>query len=781
MASFQIHANMTDLSSFKAQWPIVLVTGLVMYAATRCVYNLYFHALSKYPGPRLAAVSNVWWAYHWLRGKYPWSIAEVLEEYGQTPGLSTPSRMETHSWTDWLDLGQGEDGVQWERNPAKHREIRKRLSPTFSVQSLNSKEPTLHRHIDYFVERMREIGAAQDGIELRQWTDWLALDISADMAYSREMKQMQTMNFFLAVNAVTKKFRLLAPLKFLFVPPSLIATLPQTLALNHKEVVTRIQRRGNTSHLDYFEHLCPPNGPEPNEKELKHMETVAVAHLKILNACLMETLRITVIGANGLPRISPGANVDGHYIEKGIIVQYGHFAFTRSPRYFHRPGEFLPQRWFPRGHSHWDPAFANGAREAFSPFSRGPRNCPGMGSAWRQTRLFIAKTLWNFDVERLPGEEIVFDRDFRSYAMYNTYFPTYLSIQDLITERNEDTDFFDSGSTEQITVNENRAAFAKYRIRPRVLRDVSGADTSVDVFGRKIPFPLCISPAGIQGMAHPDGELATSRACAKFGINMGVSSFSNFSVEDVVAAGREVGPIAHAMQLYTMKDRALQERIIRRAEAAGCTAILLTADSPVLGVRYNEWRNDFRTPAGLAFPMLEKTTEMIQAQTHDDGFVTFNSDAHSWAQEIPWLRSKTKMEIWIKGILTEEDVLLARQYGCDGVLVSNHGGRQLDWAPATLDALPECIKAADGKIPVHVDGGFRTGADIFKAIALGAQCCWIGRPTIWGLAYDGQKGVEKTLQIFYDDFRSISWHCSLGRTIGTIVGVNLEALNDDSL
>lgn len=266
------------------------------------------------------------------------------------------------------------------------------------------------------------------------------------------------------------------------------------------------------------------------------------------------------------------------------------------------------------------------------------------------------------------------------------------------------------------------------------MRDVSAADTTAQVLGRKIPFPLCVSPAGIQAMAHPDGELATSRACAKFGINMGVSSFSNYSVEDVVAAGRQVGPIAHAMQLYTMKDRALQERIIRRAEAAGCTAIFLTADSPVLGVRFNEWRNDFRTPAGLAFPMLEKTTEMIQAQTHDDGFVTFNSDAHSWELDIPWLRSKTKMGIWIKGILTAEDVYLARQYGCDGVLVSNHGGRQLDWAVATLDALPECVKAADGKIAVHVDGGFRTGADIFKAIALGAQCCWIGRPTIWGLA-----------------------------------------------
>lgn len=274
-------------------------------------------------------------------------------------------------------------------------------------------------------------------------------------------------NFFLAVNAVTKKFRLLAPLKFLFVPPSLLATLPYTLSLNHKEVLTRISRRGNTSHLDYFEHLCPADAPEPDKKQLKLMEIVAgqllsagyepissqflctlvfvlqdptsykhlveeirtfkksrdidteaVAHLRFLNACLMETLRITVIGANGLPRISPGAAVDGHYIEKGIAVQYGHFAFTRSTRFFRDPERFRPQRWLPPDHELWDDSFAGDAREAFRPFSRGPRSCVGMGSAWRQTRLFVAKVLWHFDVELVPGQEVVFERDFRSYAMW---------------------------------------------------------------------------------------------------------------------------------------------------------------------------------------------------------------------------------------------------------------------------------------------------------------------------------------------------------------------------
>lgn len=235
-------------------------------------------------------------------------------------------------------------------------------------------------------------------------------------------------------------------------------------------------------------------------------------------------------------------------------------------------------------------------------------------------------------------------------------------------------------------------------------------------------------------MAHPTGELSTSRACAKKSINMGISSFANYGIDEIRNAGLGVGPIAHAMQMYTMQDKAMQERIIRKAETSGCTAILLTADSPVLGVRYHEVKTDFRTPEGLEFPVLERTTEMIRSQTHDSGFTSFNSDAHSWAKEIPWLRSVSKMEIWIKGVLTAEDVLLAIEYGCDGVIVSNHGGRQLDGVPATIDALPECVEAANGRIRIHIDGGIRSGTDIFKCLALGAECCWVGRPAIWGLA-----------------------------------------------
>lgn len=215
---------------------------------------------------------------------------------------------------------------------------------------------------------------------------------------------------------------------------------------------------------------------------------------------------------------------------------------------------------------------------------------------------------------------------------------------------------------------------------------------------------------------------------------MAVSSFATYHVKEIREAGLSVGPIKHAMQMYTLKDRDHELEMIREAEKQGCTALFLTADSPVLGVRYNEWRNDFRTPEGLGFPNFGWDSERIRRTTHDDSFMNFNDSSHNWARDIPWLRSVTKMEIWIKGVVTAEDTLKAVEMGCDGILVSNHGGRQLDGVPATIDVLPECVEAAAGRIRIHVDGGIRSGTDMFKAIALGAEFCWVGRPIFWGLA-----------------------------------------------
>jgi cytochrome P450 len=308
------------------------------------------------------------------------------------------------------------------------------------------------------------------------------MDISADLAYSRELHQMQRskrretyvplsiakfltavenspildslwgVNFFAALSRTMKQFPLLNPLKLLFLPPSLLATLPKAIALNKQEARKRVERRGATQHLDYFEHICPADSPDPAEEEIDRMEVLAFqllnggyepissqflctiifllqqpksyerlvkevrgaftnyqditpeacAHLKFLHASLMETLRVTVIGANGMPRTSPGATVDGHYIPKGVstpftwcfvtlakpntwqvTVQFGHFAFTRSARYFHDANNFRPERYLPRNHPYWDPAFENDHVDDFKPFSQGPRICPGMGAAWR--------------------------------------------------------------------------------------------------------------------------------------------------------------------------------------------------------------------------------------------------------------------------------------------------------------------------------------------------------------------------------------------------------------
>jgi (S)-2-hydroxy-acid oxidase len=177
-------------------------------------------------------------------------------------------------------------------------------------------------------------------------------------------------------------------------------------------------------------------------------------------------------------------------------------------------------------------------------------------------------------------------------------------------------------------------------------------------------------------MAHPDGELATSRACAKLGVPMGVSSFATYTVGDIRAAAAEVTAgkgdgIDHAMQLYTMKAKALQSRIIHRAETAGCKAIFLTGDSPVLGVRYNEWQNGFQTPEGLGYPNMEMNSKNIRDASHDDKFATINDDGHEWDRDIKALREQTGMEIWIKGVLCAEDVEKAIEAGCDGVIVSS--------------------------------------------------------------------------------------------------------------
>ncbi|KAH7385864.1 FMN-dependent dehydrogenase [Pyrenochaeta sp. MPI-SDFR-AT-0127] len=353
-------------------------------------------------------------------------------------------------------------------------------------------------------------------------------------------------------------------------------------------------------------------------------------------------------------------------------------------------------------------------------------------------------------------------------------------------------DYYNEGADCGSTLAENISAYQKYRIRPRVLRDISSIDTNANIFGFNNSIPLGVAPTAMQCLAHSDGELATARACKKMGVVMGLSSFSTTSLEEVKNALGYEHP--GALQLYLFEEREESRNLIQRAKKAGYKAVLLTVDTPVLGRRNLEIRNQFQLPKHLKvanfnrdndgeehIKVEEKDTEANEARKrskdtpnseagyHDgtkrvppSGPVTFHSHAPNptlcWERDIDWLKQQCypEMEVWVKGIATAEDALLACHHGVDGIIVSNHGGRQLNGALATIDALPEVVDAVRSqskKIPVHVDGGIRHGTDVFKALALGADFVWVGRPVLWGLAYKGQEGVELCLKLLSDEIR----------------------------
>jgi len=359
-------------------------------------------------------------------------------------------------------------------------------------------------------------------------------------------------------------------------------------------------------------------------------------------------------------------------------------------------------------------------------------------------------------------------------------------------------DYYNEGADSGSTLRENIEAFKKYRIRPRVLRDISQLDPTVDIFGYKSSIPLGVAPTAMQCLAHDDGEIATSKACSNAGVVMGLSSFATTTLEDVAeAAGPNGSP--RVLQLYLFEEREHSRKLIRRAKKAGYKAVFLTVDTPMLGRRNMEIRNQFKLPSHLKIANFSEDTQSDAAQTimtgtsggKDDvrsastekpqpppkkaaslpgaskggkrtppsGPITFHSHAGNptlnWERDIEWLKKECgpEMEVWVKGVATAEDALLAVHHGCDGIVVSNHGGRQLDGALATLDALPDVVAAVQGKIPVHVDGGVRHGTDVFKALALGADFVWIGRPVLWGLAYNGQQGVEHCLRLLGDEIK----------------------------
>ncbi|GAB7351544.1 hypothetical protein MBLNU459_g2177t2 [Dothideomycetes sp. NU459] len=297
-----------------------------------------------------------------------------------------------------------------------------------------------------------------------------------------------------------------------------------------------------------------------------------------------------------------------------------------------------------------------------------------------------------------------------------------------------------------ITLQDNEAAYDRYKLRPRVMVRVSNIDMTTSIFGTTVAFPFGFSPAAMHELAHPDGEVATSSAAAKNNICMCLSSYSTKSLEQVIAQ-RQSNP--YGIQICFHKDRNRTLKVLRRAEAAGFKAAFVSVDAPVLGIRVNEYRNSFKIPEGVTWPNFQDGEVPLSESDH----AALNYDADiTWDESLAWLRAHTKMEIWLKGITSPEDVALAIEFGADGVLISNHGGRQLDGVPATLDALRDCAPIAVGKVKIGVDGGIRRGSDIFKAIALGADFCFAGRVPIWGLAYKGEYGVDLTIKILMREF-----------------------------
>ncbi len=309
--------------------------------------------------------------------------------------------------------------------------------------------------------------------------------------------------------------------------------------------------------------------------------------------------------------------------------------------------------------------------------------------------------------------------------------------------------YYAGGVADYITRDENRAAYNRIRLLPRVFRDVSNLSTQTSVAGQSLDVPFMTAPTAMNKLAHPDGELGIAKAAKSVGIVQMLSTLSTYAVEEVTAVGHDVW-----FQLYLFKDREASKTIIQRAEAAGCKALVLTVDVPVIGLRKSLARSGFRSPASMSFPNL--------MGADGNGLIATMADqidpGLTWTA-IDWLRSVTRLPIWVKGILRPDDAQLAVAAGVDGIIVSNHGGRQLDTAIASIDALPAIVEAVGGDIPLMMDGGIRRGSDILKAIALGAQAVLIGRAPLWGLAVDGEQGALKVLQILRTELENVMAQC----------------------
>jgi 4-hydroxymandelate oxidase len=308
-------------------------------------------------------------------------------------------------------------------------------------------------------------------------------------------------------------------------------------------------------------------------------------------------------------------------------------------------------------------------------------------------------------------------------------------------------DYYASGADDELTLARNASAWRELPLHYRVLVDVSARDLSTTVLGSKVALPILVAPTAFHRLACAEGEQATAAAAGAAGTVMILSTLSNTAVEDVVAAAS--GPIW--FQLYVYKDRAATEALVRRVEAAGARALVLTVDAPILGRRERDVRNRFALPpelgcANLAGFGYDKVSQQIAESGLSAYFADQLDPSLSW-KDVAWLRSITKLPIVIKGLVRPDDARRGIDAGASAVVVSNHGGRQLDTSPATAEVLGSIVDAVGGAVEVYVDGGIRRGTDVVKALALGARAVLVGRPILWGLAAGGARGATAALAI----------------------------------
>lgn len=323
-------------------------------------------------------------------------------------------------------------------------------------------------------------------------------------------------------------------------------------------------------------------------------------------------------------------------------------------------------------------------------------------------------------------------------------------------------DYYAGGALDEITLEENHAAYDRLRLQYRVLAGVGERALATTVLGQAVSMPILVAPTAFHKMAHADGEAGAARAATAAGTLFVLSSLSNTAMEQVFAACS--GP--RWFQLYIYKDRGVTRELIQRAESAGAQAIVLTVDAPVWGTREKDVRNGFQLKAGLAvenvvpagkgdFPKVEGSGLAAYVNTLFDGSLSF--------KDLEWLCANTKLPVVVKGVCHPQDAVESARCGAKAVIVSNHGGRQLDTCPATVEVLPEIVDALAGRIETYVDGGIRRGTDVVKALALGARAVLVGRPVLWGLAVDGEKGVLNVLEMLRREFSDAMALCGCTR------------------